>query len=89
MTNLSHLRIYEDFSGAPAIVSSGEYKFAFDFIGGEARLHRIAGPTGTNRGAKKAIALATHAYTSELRARLGDDFDAWVAGNVSLYSEPS
>jgi hypothetical protein len=79
-------QIFSDASGAPALVRSGDFTWSFDFIAGEVRYHRVGGPS-RNAGVKKSIALAQHAYTSELRKRLGNGFDAWVAASVALYAE--
>jgi hypothetical protein len=86
MTSVKGLRVYTDASGAPATVQSGEFVFAVDTIAGETRLHSIGGPSSHRRGHKKAVALATHAYTSELRKQLADRYEAWMATNVALYA---
>lgn len=81
-----NLRIFPDASGAPAVVSSGEYRFAFDFLG-EVTMRRIDGPEAHSRGLIKAIALATKAYNTALARQLGDDRAKWMQANLELYQE--
>lgn len=84
---IQSMTVYSDASGAPAVIESGSWLLAADFIAGAPRLRTIAGPQSHHRGIRQALARAEHAYVAELRGRLAGGYDTWVAANVAMYSE--
>ena len=76
------IKAFEDFSGAPAVVSVGRYRFALDTLG-EVKCNLIAPVSGSRKESKIAVSMARAAY---LRARAKLVSDAWLAGNAALYA---
>lgn len=80
------MTVYQDASGAPAVLTDGQFTFAADFIGGVPLLRTIGGIDGWVRPMlRRAFKVATATYAKELRTRLGAGYDAWVAASVELY----
>lgn len=83
MTKVEHIKVFSDFSGAPAVVSSGRYRFAFDTLGC-VTCTLIAPVSGSHTESKIAKGKALAAYVGERNQRITEE---WLVGNRALYSE--
>jgi hypothetical protein len=74
-------RVFEDASGAPAVITVDGFSFSFDCLGGRTDGHLI---TKSNRSpSKRAVSLAAWKY-----AELCKDLSAeWQAANLAMYSD--
>jgi hypothetical protein len=78
-------RIYEDASGAPAVMSCDGFMYAMDYIGGEIKTTGLR-VNGTRRQLLKAKSMCEAAYRKMLFAQTTPE---WRASNVALYKEPT
>jgi hypothetical protein len=74
-------RVYEDASGAPALLRYDGYTFAFDCVG-KVSGRRIAPLNGSASGARRAYAACERAYFELLEDQTDE---GWHARNRALY----
>lgn len=80
-SEVKEFEAYEDGSGAPAIVSSGRFTYAFDYLS-EERITLLTPTAGSMKGNKAALKRCKEAYRKVLEMHCPA---GWFARNMSMY----
>ena len=82
MTNVTNIRIFDDASGASALVSVDGMLFSCDYLG-EPKINLVQDRSYSTRASKKAFGFARAAYMGEVVAKLTPE---WLARNAEWYA---
>ena len=81
--NVESIRVFDDASGAPAVVSYGAYRFAFDTLG-EVKANLLRPVYGSRVANRVALDVCTRAYLSARGVSL-----EWLERNARMYEVAS
>ena len=83
--HMQHFAILTDGSGAPCVIESRGYTFAFDYLG-ELKRTLISNHQRLGKNHAIALAKATAAYLVQLKAQ--PDYEQFISKNHAMYKLP-
>jgi hypothetical protein len=82
---ITYSRIFEDSSGAPAVIHVDGMIFTFDFLRGEIAAPRLVQNRSESlRASKRAVGIARSEYVREIVSKLSPE---WIEANRALYAD--